>query len=208
MKIRVRAISLAGVLVVALYDSQPIQDWLSRVKAGYEQTQQQRTLVVTNSDFATTKSVLQPIMAAALSDNPSFSRVRVAAIRNQVTTDLTTPLVFDLVSSSAVAGHVPGDVVINVPIAQMSDYLGSLLKQECAFVPTGAISDLSTVARMRSLSIAAFLACPILNEKGELLGVIYGTWDSLTEVPDDLEPIKKRLMKSGKVIGMNVKLVN
>lgn len=121
---------------------------------------------------------------------PTAARARVAVFHNGVFTVTGVGLLrFDVTHVEAKPGRAIGEMPVNVPLSQMSDYLSALLAGKCVVVEVGALRDTAAVARMRRLNIAAFLACPIINAEGHILGALFTSWDDGDDLPADMNPV-------------------
>jgi hypothetical protein len=175
-----------GILVMLSYFGQPLQKYVNRVKSDAALGLQQRDLVRIDQRLMMAKNTLIRLQAA----NPSFMRIRVAFIHSGMTPTGDIVWQWDNVAVVAKPGYSGNDVPLNKPLSQWNDYLGVLLNGHCAYMITDTIKNDEARIRIQSNGVAAFLVCPIMNSKNQLLGAIFATWHELTDVPVNRQSIE------------------
>ena len=117
-------------------------------------------------------------------------RARYALIHNGIATLAAQPVLkWDVMSAAAIRGRAAGDLITNQPLSTWVDYLPTMINGQCAMVRYDALTDPATRARMTELGIIAFLACPVQNASGQMIGGLFLSWDDPVEIPADIGPV-------------------
>jgi GAF domain len=83
----------------------------------------------------------------------------------------------------ASAGHAAGTFTVNQPLSEWNDFLPTLLAGKCAFQRYGDDLSVTLRARLVALGAGSFLACPVIDIEGRVLGATVVTWDERDPPP-------------------------
>jgi hypothetical protein len=128
---------------------------------------------------ANTDKLIDQLLAALLARAPTAARVRLDVVHNGVTGVTGTALLrYDVTNAVAAAGHAVGPMVVNQPLSDWSEFLPTMMAGQCQVVAVQAGTGSSSLrARLEALGAGTFLACPIIDIQGRMLGGVFVTWD-------------------------------
>ena len=118
--------------------------------------------------------------------DPSIARARLLVIHNGMNgvTNLSM-LRYDLTHSVPNVGHVSGPLTQNQPLTEWSRLLPPLLEGKCVPIRVATVASAALRARLEALNVAAFLMCPVIDDRGRLLAAISINWDVGTTLPSN-----------------------
>jgi hypothetical protein len=130
---------------------------------------------------------------------PSAARVRVSNIY----TGLDGKPRFDTNYAVASAGHSPGVLTTNQPLALWRNYLDELLDKKCAFVDvTKRGTDNTAYPRLAQVNYDAFIVCPIYSQRGHMVGAVFLVWDEMKDVPSNLVEVEAQVRQTASRLGV------
>jgi hypothetical protein len=167
---------LAG-LRVAFVDTRAFQaDRLHELETAILQRELHRSAV--------TDKLIDQFMTALLQRAPFAARVRLGVVHNGITGLTGTALLrVDITNGVASAGHAAGTFTVNQPLSEWNDFLPTLLAGKCAFQRYGDDLSVTLRARLVALGAGSFLACPVIDIEGRVLGATVVTWDERDPPP-------------------------
>jgi hypothetical protein len=153
---------------------------------------------------AQTDGLINQLLAALLAHAPTASRVRLDVVHNGVTGITGTALLrYDVTNAVAAAGRAVGPMVVNQPLSDWNEFLPSLLSGKCQIVAVGEGANASALrARLEALGAGIFMACPVVDVQGRMLGAVFLTWD-VRDMPPGGEDLRA-LTEYAKSIGAQI----
>lgn len=131
----------------------------------------------------------------ALAMVPGAARIRISLIRMKASGSLT----FDVAYGVAAPGHELGDLVSDRPLSEWYDYLPYFLAGKCQHMHTADLTD--ELAKKRLLpQLVAFLACPMIDTNGRLMGGLYISWDREEDIPQNMHDAEVALFTMARAI--------
>ena len=155
-----------------------------------EMTLKQQSIIIADSDR---NQNIDLLLRMTLDSIPSASRIRVGLV-HQDGNPSTQALLFDFTNVAARAGHSPGAMSSNLPIAQWNDFLPRLLDHKCVYNTAERVTDVHVIDRINAMSIDAFMACPIFNANNQFLGGVFISWDEISDVPGTLVDVETKMI--------------
>jgi hypothetical protein len=134
--------------------------------------------------FADTNRQVQDLLEALLHQVPTAARARVSAIHAGENTGVGTVLLrFDVINEASAPNRRGGQRLVNEPLSDWDDFLPALLAGKCQFTPVAQLHVDARRIRMQSEGVASFLACPLVDRHGTLLGDVTLSWEDTDTVP-------------------------
>lgn len=125
-----------------------------------------------------------------LSKIPSADRIRVGIIRPPLTTDnIGSGLKFDMTHGVARPGHTIGELVTDLPISELNDFLPDLLVHKCSYKRFEELTSQGLINRSILLGLSSVLACGIFNPSSQMIGIILVSWER--SLPTNLDDISE-----------------
>jgi hypothetical protein len=150
-----------------------------------------------------TDKLIDQLLTALLVRAPAAARVRLDVVHNGVTGVTGVALLrFDITNAVAGPGHSLGAMLENQPLSDWNEFLPTLLAGKCQMSMTGQEQNLAMRARLETLGAGAFMACPVIDIQGRMLGALFVTWD-VRDNPPTGEALQS-LMEYGKTIGLQI----
>jgi len=78
----------------------------------------------------------------------------------------------------------PGPYATDLPLSEWNDFLPDLIDKQCVTQQASQLSPSSGKERFDALNIGSFIACPMIDSKGFLIGAVFVSWDKGLE-PDN-----------------------
>ncbi len=127
---------------------------------------------------AETDKLINQLLTALLGRAPTAARVQLGVVHNGVTgvTGMTL-LRFDITNAVAGPGHSVGTMVMNQSLSDWNELLPALLAGKCQMGTASDATNLPLRARFEALGAGAFMACPVIDIQGRMLGGVFLTWD-------------------------------
>jgi hypothetical protein len=133
---------------------------------------------------ATSDRLIHGLLQDVLETAGNAARVRLSVIHNgQTMTSGTGMLRFDITHAVTAPGRDSGVLVTNQPLSEWADYLPTLLAANCITFNANDVHNANARARMGALGMQLFVACPVINLQGVLLGAIFVSWDHGDTLP-------------------------
>ena len=127
---------------------------------------------------AETDKLINQLLAALLARAPTAARVRLGVVHNGVTGVTGMALLrFDITNAVAGPGHSVGTMVINQPLSDWNVFLPALIAGKCQLGATSDELNVALRARLDALGAGAYMACPVIDIQGRMLGAVFMTWD-------------------------------
>lgn len=152
---------------------------------------------------AETDKLINQLLVALLRRAPTAARVRLGVVHNGVTGVTGMALLrFDITNAVAGPGHSAGPPAINQALSDWSEFLPALLAGKCQMGTTNDEPNLVLRSRLEALGAGAFMACPVIDVQGRMLGGLFVTWDVRDQPPagDEL----RALMDFARSIGVQI----
>jgi hypothetical protein len=147
--------------------------------------------------------LVDQLLASLIQTASNAARVRLDVVHNGVTGITGMALLrYDVTNSVAAPGHSIGMLVNNEPLSDWSEFLPALLAGKCQL---GLVDDSRSVglrARLLALGSSAFLACPVIDVQGRLLGAVFVLWDGHDSPP--MDDALRALMDRARNIGTQI----
>jgi hypothetical protein len=122
--------------------------------------------------------LINQLLTAVLQHAPTAARARLAVVHDGVTGVTGTDLLrFDITHAAAASGHAVGDLVQDQPLSEWSEFLPVLLSDQCLSRTSSEIRNMAMRVRLDAMGAGVFLACPVVDIQGRMLGAIFITWD-------------------------------
>ncbi len=122
--------------------------------------------------------LIQQLLTAVLQHTPAAARVRLGVVHNGVTGVTGTDLLrFDITHAVAAPGHSVGEMVQDQPLSEWGEFLPALLAGRCDTRASGEVHNLALRNRLEALGAGVYLACPVIDIQGRMLGGLFVTWD-------------------------------
>jgi len=188
------------VFVAVSFYGKPIEVYLDRIKL--ENNIKQRQEAIVNTDRRT--SLLQHALIDLALSIPSADQVRIGLIHNNISSDGTSILQFDIVTSVAPIGKTAGALPINLPLTNWTDFLRSLLAHQCVIVAVKDMNNSAEKTRLIDAKVVEFVTCPVLNAKGQLLGAVFVDWTNPLNVPINFDSTEAALKQTAQTISNTV----
>jgi hypothetical protein len=136
------------------------------------------------SRTAEANRVIDQILTSALANIPGAARIRLAVIHNGIAgvTGLSM-LRSDITNAIARPGRATGDLSVNLPMGSLATFSPSMLDGSCWLNNTNNLSFNPGREHLERVGVKTFLACPVKDPNGLLLGEIALHWDSGDTVP-------------------------
>ena len=83
-------------------------------------------------------------------------------------------------------------MVVNQPLSDWNEFLPALLAGRCQLTNVSAnASTVAVRARLAALGAGSFMACPVVDIQGRMLGAVFVTWDLRDNPPagEDLQSL-------------------
>jgi hypothetical protein len=144
--------------------------------------------------------LIDQLLRTLLAVAPTAGRVRLDVVHNGVTGVTGTALLrYDITNSVAAPGHSSGQMVTNQPLSDWNEVLPTLLAGKCQI---GVVTEASSTAlrvRLEAMGAGAFLACPVIDVQGRVLGAVFVLWDAHDEPPNGnaLQTVMDRALNVG-----------
>jgi hypothetical protein len=133
---------------------------------------------------ATSDRLIHGLLQDVLETAGNAARVRLSVIHNgQVLISGNGMLRFDITHAVTAPGRDSGVLVTNQPLSEWADYLTNLLAGNCVTFNVADVHNANARIRMASLGMQLFIACPVINVQGVLLGAIFVSWDHGDTLP-------------------------
>lgn len=169
--------SIAAGLRVAFIDT-------TAYRAQHERDLESASLQAALHQSARTDKLIDQLLTALLARAPAAARVRLGVVHNGVTGVTGIALLrFDITNAVAAPGHSTGDLLVNQPVSDWNDFLPALLADQCHVGAASTQSNLGIRARLNALGANAFMACPVIDIQGRMLGAMLITWDANESAP-------------------------
>lgn len=147
--------------------------------------------------IVSSNAAIQRVLSGIVeSDDPAPpARARVAIIHNGVVGVTGIGMLrFDIHSSFSGPGRKEGEAQQNLPLSQWNDYMPTLLQKKCVFQRLSDITIAAAKARMESMGISSFIACPMIDTKSQILGALFVSWDAGDRMPEKPNDLMDRYM--------------
>lgn len=152
---------------------------------------------------AATDKLISQLLAALLVRAPLAARVQLGVVHNGLSgVTGVTLLRFDIINAVTAAGHSGGEPVQNQPLSDWAEFLPALVAGRCQMGVTTDEPNLALRARLEALGAGTFMACPVIDIEGRMLGGLFVTWDVRDAPPTGA--VLQSLMDYAKVIGIQV----
>jgi hypothetical protein len=127
---------------------------------------------------AVADQLIEQLMTALLQRAPQAARVRLGVIHNGITGLTGTALLrVDITNAVAGAGHSVGPLSVNQPLSEWTGFLPALLAGKCDFHATQDEQNMVIRAQLTAMGAGWFMACPVTDIQGRMLGGVSVTWD-------------------------------
>jgi hypothetical protein len=177
--------SVSAGLQVAFVDTRAFRlDHLRDLEAAVMQSELHRSAV--------TDKLIEQLMTALLQRAPLAARVRLGVVHNGITGLTGTALLrVDITNAVAAAGRSVGPLSVNQPLSEWNGFLPTLLAGKCDLHSTADERNEVIRARLMAMGAGSFLACPVIDIQGRMLGGVSVTWDERDPTPegDDLKSL-------------------
>jgi hypothetical protein len=203
MRIVLYAFLLLSILIAMGYAGWPLRKYIDNIKSVVAADTQQQGLIQLEQRSVLMKSALMGVMQA----NPSIAQVRIAMIHSGITPNGDILWQWDRIGIATAPGFTSSvGLSVNKPLVEWDDFLGVLLNGRCAFLKVAALKDAALSSRLSKETIVALTVCPILNQRGQLIGAIFGNWSSLDAVPNNQEPVQTSLQAAANLIATKFRI--
>jgi hypothetical protein len=136
------------------------------------------------SRTAEANRIIDQMLTTALPTLSGASRIRLAVIHNGIVgvTGLSM-LRSDITNAIARPGRATGDLSVNLPMGSLATFSTTMLDGSCWLSNTNNLSYNPGREHLERVGVKTFLACPVKDPNGLLLGEIAVHWDSGDTVP-------------------------
>jgi hypothetical protein len=146
-----------------------------------------------------TDKLIDQLLTALLTQATSAARVRLGVVHNGVTGVTGMALLrFDITNGVAAPGHSVGAMVVNEPLSDWNEFLPALLAGRCQMGRATTEPNLSLRGRLEALGASDFMACPVIDIQGRMLGGVFVTWD-LHDVPPQGEELQALMVYANRI---------
>lgn len=199
-------------LKAAIFDSR--SDALVRARSSPRITEllQAELRAAVSSDL-----LIDGVMQKFLDTHPGTARQRLAVFHNGIAGLSGMSLIkADIVNARAAAGRAAGEFITNAPLATWAEVVSYILKGECFFGKTTDLQNGVYRDQLRELGVVMSVACPIVDTRGQTLGVIFTHYDQIEAIPNtneakaqferDITPILAQISAAWVVRGLSESL--
>lgn len=154
---------------------------------------------------ATSDLVISHELLTLLGRSHGGSRVRLAQIHNGVTGITGSSILkYDITNGVAEPGRAVGDLVVDQPLSEWTDFLQVLISEKCAFRTFADVGNFGVKARLAAMHVQAFLACPVVDPENRMLGAVFINWADGEPVPKgvDLDALETVTLATGREIAV------
>lgn len=138
-------------------------------------------------NYATNLTYMNKNILDLLKVIPSAARIRVAFVRPPAVVDsLPTSLRFDVTHAISSPGHAPSELSLDHSVIEWSDFFNSFMNKRCVHLRTKEITNSATVLRLNTLHVVEFIGCPIWNDRAQMLGALFVSWEKGDIIPTDM----------------------
>jgi hypothetical protein len=132
-------------------------------------------------------------LASLLDTLKNAARVRVELIQSAIhTPGRQLPLYrFSTRFIKSAPGVDPGPYVTDLPLSEWNDFLPDLIDKQCVTQRTDQLSPAAGKERFEVMQVGTFIACPMIDTRGFLVGALFVNWDKGQE-PDNKAATKVR----------------
>jgi len=125
-----------------------------------------------------TAKLIDQLLTSLMDRAPTVARVRLGVIHNGITGVTGVALLrFDITNGVASPGHSVGPMITNQPLSHWNDFLPTLLAGRCHVGATAGVTNTVRRSRLESLGAGSYMACPVIDIQGRMLGAVLATWD-------------------------------
>lgn len=136
--------------------------------------------------------VITHLLQGLLGRSHGASRVRLGQIHNGVTGITGASILkYDITNAVAAPGRAAGDMVTDQPLSEWSDFLQAMIGGRCSFKRFADVANFNVKARLASMHVEAFLACPLVDPESRTVGGLFVNWGDGDPLPAgvDLEAL-------------------
>jgi hypothetical protein len=118
-------------------------------------------------------------LSSLLQDLGNAARVRVELIQTAIhTPGRALPLYrFSTRFIKSSQGFEPGEYVTDLPLSEWNDFLPDLIDKQCITQRADQLAPASGKERFDVLKVGTFIACPMVDSRGFLVGALFVNWD-------------------------------
>jgi len=128
--------------------------------------------------------LIDQLLRTLLTAAPTAARVRLDVVHNGITGVTGTALLrYDITNSVAAPGHDTGQMALNQPLSDWNEILPTLLAGKCQIGVVAAASSTAFRVRLEAMGTGAYLACPVIDVQGRVLGAVFVQWDAQDAAP-------------------------
>lgn len=178
------------------YLDHPIVSYLQHIRTDVQIDVRQSRLVQIDTKHA----LMRARLLTLAQQYPAITRLRVATIHDGISANGTAEIQFDIVAAVAQPRHTLGEFVLNQPLTQWADYLSSLIVGHCSYLTVPQVKNKTARSRLDELAMKAFVVCPIMNSKHQLIGGLFASWDEADKVPANIDEVEHALTDSAEAI--------
>lgn len=139
-------------------------------------TRNHQLIMIEESDYLINQQLIKLI-----AEIPDAASARVSLIQTSAAymgKEQIPLLRFDM-THAAVPGSVLMPVMLsNVPLSQWNDYLANMIAGKCSSVVVDDMVEPSAKIRLKNQNLHTFVACPLQDRRGELLGGVFMSWEN------------------------------
>lgn len=152
---------------------------------------------------ADTDRLVDELLTALLTYAPLAARVRLGVVHNGITGVTGVALLrYDVTNAVAAPGHSIGTLLLNQPLSDWNNFLPVLLAGRCYLGQVADQPNPALRARFEGFGAGTFMACPVTDNRGRMLGATFTTWDArdLPPTGDLLIGVMKHALTVGEQI--------
>jgi len=132
--------------------------------------------------------LINDMLMDALQKFPDVARAVVAQLHNgDYGLSGMGLLKFNITHAQAAAGRAVGELSVDAPLSEWSDFLHTLLNGKCSYYLVQALKSNQAIARHAKMRVTSFMACPVKDTADRLLGGIVVSWDLGDTTPSEEE---------------------
>jgi hypothetical protein len=187
------ALTMFGLL---RYLDHPLVSYLQHIRTDVQTETRQSRLV----QIDTKHSLIRVRLLTIAQQHPAITRLQVATIHDGIGVSGTAEIQFDIAAGVVRPPHSLGAFIVNQSLTQWTDYLSSLIAGHCEYLTVPQIKNKTARSRFDELAVKAFMVCPIMNSKHQLIGGLFASWDEGDKVPANITDIENSLMEGADAI--------